>query len=224
MLRQQWITHSDNTQIDYMDLAATQWDDIFRRDGRIFLEPSPVVIQFTEMLKAEGVIRALDLGCGSGRHVLHMAQSGLEVFGLDNSPVALQLAAEWLAENECQARLTLADTRYPLPFRNDSFDALISTQVIHHALLATVRETASEIARIVRSGGMILVSVPARKDVGDDYIEIEPQTFIPLSGSEKGLPHHIFAAKELPEIFGSFDMLDVSVRGDVVIVFQGVKR
>ena len=158
------------------------------------------------------------------RHVVHMAQSGLEVYGLDNSPAALCLAAEWLAEQNQTAGLLLADARQPLPFRNNSFDALISTQVIHHALLATVQATAREIARVVRPGGTILVSVPIGKDAGDDFIEIEPQTFVPLSGSEKGLPHHFFTPEELPELFAPFETQDVSVRGEVVIVYQGVKR
>lgn len=118
----------------------------------------------------------------------------------------------------------LADTCHPLPFENGAFDALISTQVIHHARLATVQSTAREIARVVRSGGLILVSVPAGRDAGDDFLEIEPRTFVPLSGSEKGLPHHIFTPEELPELFAPFETLDVSVRGEVVIVYQGLKR
>jgi SAM-dependent methyltransferase len=204
--------------------AATQWDDIFQRDGRIFLEPAPLVIQFTDLVKSRGGIRVLDVGCGSGRHVVYLAQADLDVFGLDNSPAALRLAAGWLAEKNQTARLTLADARQPFPFQTDSFDALISTQVIHHAILTTVQATASEIARVVRSGGTILVSVPLGKDAGDDFIEIEPRTFVPLSGSEKGLPHHIFTPEELPELFAPFQTLDVSVRGGVVIVYQGVKR
>jgi SAM-dependent methyltransferase len=207
-----------------MEAKATQWDEIFKHDGRIFYEPAPLMTQFTELLKAKRCVRVLDLGCGSGRHVVHLAQSGLEVYGLDNSPAALCLAVKWLVEKVLTARLTLADARLPLPFRNDSFDALISTQVIHHALLATVRATADDIARVVRPGGIILVSVPVGKDTGDDFIEIEPQTFVPLSGSEKGLPHHIFTPEELPELFAPFETLDVNVQSGVVIAYQGVKR
>jgi SAM-dependent methyltransferase len=203
---------------------ATQWDEIFRRDGRIFVEPAAVVVQFTEELRAGEYLRVLDLGCGSGRHILQMAHMGLEVFGLDNSPTALSLAAHWLAEEGQTAQLVLADACQPLPFRNNSFDALISTQVIHHALLRTVQATAREIARVVRPGGEILVSVPVGKDAGDDHVEVEPQTFVPLTGTEKGLPHHFFTPEELPELFAPFETEQVSVKGEVVIVFRGVKR
>ena len=207
-----------------MQSPATQWDEIFRRDGRIFVEPAPVVVEFAEQLRDGGTVRVLDLGCGSGRHVLHMARIGLEVSGLDNSPAALCLAAGWLAEQNLKARLVLADARLPLPFRNSSFDALISTQVIHHALLETVQATAREIARVVRPGGAILVTVPVGKDAGDDCVEVEPRTYVPLTGTEKGLPHHFFKPEELPKLFAPFETKDISMRGEVVIVYRGVKR
>jgi SAM-dependent methyltransferase len=224
MPKRQWITRWDNTQGIIMEATATQWDEIFQRDGRVFFEPVPLVVQFAEMLKARGFVRVLDVGCGSGRHVVHMARTGLEVYGLDNSSAALRLTSEWLAEQAQTFRLVRSDARHPLPFRDSSFDALISTQVIHHAILSTVQATADEIARVVRPGGIILVSVPVGKDADDSFIEIEPRTFIPLSGSEKGLPHHIFTPEELPKLFAPFETLDVNVRGGGVIVYQGVKR
>ena len=207
-----------------MQSPATQWDEIFRRDGRIFVEPAPVVVEFAEQLRDGGTVRVLDLGCGSGRHVLHLARIGMDVTGLDISPAALCLAAGWLADQNLKARLVLADARLPLPFRNSSFDALISTQVIHHALLETVHTTAREIARVVRPGGAILVSVPVGKDAGDDCFEVEPRTYVPLTGTEKGLPHHFFKPEELPKLFAPFETKDISIRGGVVIVFRGAKR
>ena len=207
-----------------LESAATQWDDIFQRDGRIFLEPALVVIEFVQRLVEIGNLRVLDVGCGSGRHLVCMSNLGLQAFGMDNSQSGLRLAKQWLDEQGGTAGLVHADMRFPFPFRTASFDALISTQVIHHAHLATVQTTVQEISRVVRPGGHILISVPARVDDGEDFEEIEPGTFIPLSGSEKGLPHHIFTSEELPGLFASFETLDVSVRGDVVIVYQGMKK
>lgn len=36
--------------------------------------------------------RALDLGCGTGREVIYLAQNGFEVIGLDISPTAIAMA------------------------------------------------------------------------------------------------------------------------------------
>jgi SAM-dependent methyltransferase len=205
-----------------LESAANQWDAIFHRAGRTFLEPASAVTQFAEQLVAKRFRRVLDVGCGSGRHVVCMSDFGLEVYGMDYSPAGLRLASEWLAGSGQSQRLILADMRCAFPFPTAFFDALIATQVIHHAQLAIVRETAREIARVVRPGGFILVSVPVRTDDGE-FQEIEPRTYLPLTGSEKGLPHHIFLPEELPDLFSYFDTQDVSVRGDVVAIYQGLR-
>jgi SAM-dependent methyltransferase len=38
--------------------------------------------------------RVLDIGCGGGKHAIHFQQKGLEVTGMDNSPLALQICIE----------------------------------------------------------------------------------------------------------------------------------
>jgi hypothetical protein len=104
---------------------------------------------------------------------------------------------------------------------------VLSTQVIHHALLATVIATAQEIQRVVCSGGVILISVPARKAIEEDapaHNEIEPNTFVPTNGSEKGLPHHLFTPDEFRTIFPRFEVLDLQVIDDRIIALTALKR
>ena len=36
--------------------------------------------------------RVFDIGCGAGRHALHLQAKGLEVLGIDNSPLAIQVS------------------------------------------------------------------------------------------------------------------------------------
>lgn len=210
-----------------MEPKADQWEKIFQRDGYVFPEPRPQVIQFTDHLKEHGLISILDLGCGTGRHVIHMAQKGLRVSGLDNALTGLKLAKEWLDREQCTADLVLSDMRHSLPFESNSFDAVLSTQVIHHARLATVLKIAGEIERIVRTDGMIMISVPTRTAIAEDspaHDEIEPNTFVPTSGSEKGLPHHLFSPDEFRAIFPQFQVINLRVIDNRVIALHAIKK
>ncbi|MBI5296614.1 MAG: class I SAM-dependent methyltransferase [Chloroflexi bacterium] len=205
----------------------TQWEMIFRNDPHFFLEPLPQAVRFTEHLLERDLSSALDIGCGGGRHVIHMTKHGLRAAGLDNAPTALRMTREWLDQEKLDARLVLSDMRVSLPFADNSFDGVLSTQVIHHALLATVIGTAREIERIVRPQGMILLSIPARSPSMTEtaeHILLEPNTYAPTGGEEKGLPHHFFSPEEFRDIFPNFDVLDLRVEDGRVIILEAIKK
>jgi SAM-dependent methyltransferase len=210
-----------------MSMEPSQWEQIFMHAGHVFPAPAPRVIQFAERLKEHGVRSVLDLGCGSGRHVVHMTYEGFHVTGLDSAPTGLKLTREWLQREHLEADLLLADMRQPLPFKDESFEAVVSTQVIHHALLATVLATAQEIQRVICRRGIILISVPAHREIameGEASIEIEPHTFVPVSGSEKGLPHHLFTPDEFRAIFPQFQVVDLQIIDDRIIALTASKN
>ena len=99
-------------------------------------------------------------------------------------------------------------------FKAESFDGLLSTQVIHHALLSEVRITIAEIWRVLANGGIAFVTVAGKKQAGEIYEEIESNTYIPLHGTEKGLPHHIFTEEELRSEFRMFEIREISRRDE----------
>ena len=209
-----------------MQPQANQWEEIFKNAGHVLPEPTPLLIQFARYLREKGAQRVLDLGCGSGRHVVHLENNGFHAVGLDYAPTGLKLTHAWLQKEHLEADLLLADMRQPLPFCSDSFDAVISTQVIHHARLVSVLATAIEIQRLVCPGGMILITVPARREIamdGQDSEEIEPNTFIPTSGSEKGLPHHLFTPDEFQAIFPQCEVQDLRMIDDRIIALTASK-
>jgi SAM-dependent methyltransferase len=197
------------------------WDEIFRREGRVYLEPFARFPKVVSDFREHGCGRLLDLGCGSGRHVVQFAKEGFHVWGLDGSPNGLHLAREWLLEDGLSAGLVQSDMREPLPFPDCAFDGLLSTQVIHHALIAQVRGTIREIWRVLAPGGLAFVSVSGQKHDDEEYVEVEPGTWVPTTGPEAGLPHHIFSEEELRSEFAAFNILESSVRaeGRVVVVF-----
>ncbi len=190
------------------------WEAIYRKEGRVFQEPFHGFAQVLEVFRTSSCRRILDLGCGNGRHVVALARAGLQAAGVDISATALRLTRDWLAALNLEADTVAADMRVPLPFGNASFDGILSTQVIHHALAAQVRGAIGEIHRVLVPGGMAFVTVAGRTHADTTYQEIEPGTFIPLSGSEQGLPHHIFSESELRAEFSAFKVHEVSRRAE----------
>ena len=195
-----------------MNTKNHPWENIYARDGRIFTEPFSAFSSVVQKFNQNQCRNILDLGCGNGRHVVALMNLNFGVVGLDISPTGLSLTQEWLEDEVLPANLICGDMRHSLPFKENCFDGLISTQVIHHSLLAEIRLTISEIWRVMTDGGIAFVTVAGKKHDDTPYDEIEPGTFVPLEGSEKGLPHHIFTEVELRAAFSDFEIMDLDPR------------
>ncbi len=205
------------------DPAENPWDEIYKREGRVFKDPFPAFGSLVSEFRKHNCQKILDVGCGNGRSVVHLAASGFNALGFDSSWWGLKTARDWSLEERLTVGLIQADMRRPFPFRGAVFDAVMATQVIHHALRATVLQTAVEIDRVLKSGGVLFVTVPTPQDPKDDHVEVEPGTFVPTTGSEKGLPHHFFKLDELSALFPGYKILDLSTRGSVVNAILAIK-
>ena len=85
-----------------MQNEATIWDAIFAREGIVFSHPHEDVLHLADMLLQHGAVRVLDVGCGSGGHVLSLCQRGLTVYGIDSAPTGIALTQQRLQEAGCQ--------------------------------------------------------------------------------------------------------------------------
>jgi SAM-dependent methyltransferase len=195
-----------------MNAVNHPWESIYKREGRVFTKPPPGFKTVVKTFAQHQCQLILDLGCGNGRHVIALRKRGFNTIGLDISLSGLKLSHEWLEEEGLQAALVSADARFRFPFRTNSFDGLLSTQVIHHALLSEVRITIAEIWRVLADGGIAFVTVAGKTPEGAPSEEIERGTYVPLTGTEKGLPHHIFTEEELRFEFRRFQIREISRR------------
>ncbi|KAF4532852.1 hypothetical protein B566_EDAN001455, partial [Ephemera danica] len=109
----------------------------------------PRVRHFLQDLEPGSLV--CDVGCGSGKY-LHVNPDVFKVGG-DRCSRLTELARE--KEHEVMVCDNLA-----LPFRDDSFDAVLSVAVVHHFATTERRVNAlRELARVLRIGGRLLISV-----------------------------------------------------------------
>ncbi len=95
----------------------------------------------------------LDVGCGTGFMVGHLARLGYRAVGLDARPEGI------LAMRRAQPdALLLQSEASPLPFAPNSFDAALLLDVLEHV---DDRAALREVSRALRPGGWIALSVPA---------------------------------------------------------------
>ena len=192
-----------------MKITTKVWDRRFRKEGKVFETPHEDIPRIITLLKEKGAGSVLDLGSGSGRHAVLLARSGFFVSCLDNSSAGTLIAKKWLAQEALSADFHVQEMTDPFPYPDNFFDAVISIQVIHHARPVTIRKMVKEIARVLKKGGFAFVSVPKEKTQAKKFAEIEPSTFVPLDGPEKGLPHYYFTPETLEEFFAGFSVTDI---------------
>lgn len=88
-------------------MDARAWDRRWREQAlHVHGEPTPVVLAELERLSPG---RALDLGCGAGRHAVWLAERGWRVTGVDFSEVALRQARSRAAEQAVDVTWIQAD-------------------------------------------------------------------------------------------------------------------
>jgi len=101
----------------------------------------------------------LDVWCGTAFHLLEFAEFGTNDIGCDFSKGMLQQATKAVGRRRAQIELVLSDSR-SLPFRGEAFDIVFSSAVLHHIPNKRFQHIAtSEMVRVLRKGGGILVSV-----------------------------------------------------------------
>jgi SAM-dependent methyltransferase len=130
--------------------------------------------KFSAQIEEEGARSILDLGCGV-KPYRSLFPSIEKYVGLD------------IEDND---QVDVVALNWELPFEADEFDALISTQVLEHT--AKITETVNEIRRVVKSGGLIYISVP-------------------LTFPEHGIPHDFyrFTRYGLREVFKDFEIISI---------------
>jgi tellurite methyltransferase len=199
---------------DDLSTAHRAWDErwsdaTLRRDWE---SPEPAVVDAVPLLRERGVQTVLDVGCGIGRHALFLASQGFQVTGLDASRTGLEAARASAAEARLPVDLCLGSFT-DLPFVSDSFDAVLSWNVIYHGDGEIAHQALREIVRTLIPGGFFLGTMISKRHFRfGEGKEIRPNTFVIESDAEKIHPHFYCDSHELMSLLRDFEVFRLEDR------------
>ena len=144
-----------------------------------------------------------------GRHALLFAEHGFAVEAIDGAAAGLDFARHEAAARGLRLSLRQADAD-ALPFADQSFDYVLSWNVIFHGSLGDVGRRLAEIWRILKPGGLYQGTMLSKRDMQFGRGRpVAPDTFI--RGSDpKAHPHYYCDLAGLAVLFAGFELLSLN--------------
>lgn len=147
-----------------------------------------------------------DAGCGCGIYCAKLLHNGFLVEGFDVSEDAVQIAKGFAPT----AKLKTADICMT-GYDSDSFDAVISRDVLDHMTKDDARVALLELYRIVKPGGIVVFTL----DFPDEEYNREPHEknvdgdLVYTNGKWDGMVFHAYSFEEIVQILPVTDRYDI---------------
>jgi ubiquinone/menaquinone biosynthesis C-methylase UbiE len=155
----------------------------------------------------------LDVGCGTGNYAAAMTQAtGCRVSGLDPSLRML----DW-ARDAAPWESLVHGSAESLPFPHDSFDVVLSTDVIHH--IADRDAYFSEAVRVLRPAGHIVTVTDSHDDIVrrrplsshfPQTVAIELQRYPPVTCLLTEMARAGFGEQRPVQVSNDYDLDDIA--------------
>lgn len=193
-----------------------QYNDVWKNDSVNAHFKADIPQKMTELFEQENVQAILDLGSGDGTIAVDLAKKGMAVYAVEISNEGIKKTKARAQEAHVSVHIFEQDMFKPLPFKDQSLDAVIAFQSLNHNVIVEIEKLFLEVTRILRHGGLFIVKTANfnsfnLKNLGNGLYEdthggipctlrfLDEQTYVPVDGPEKGLTHYAFLPDQLTE-------------------------
>jgi cyclopropane fatty-acyl-phospholipid synthase-like methyltransferase len=198
--------------MSYIDQHEDKWDQLHSVKQSRLIYPTESVIRFIRSsFSSNSNANLLDLGCGSGRHMLYAAREGYHVSGLDLSLESVQMTKE-LLDTYGYSGEVVQGSLTDVPFNNDTFDGIVCYGVLLYLKRNDIIKAVQEIHRLLKAGGKAFIVVRSINDLRVNLgKEIEANTYQITSNetNEEGMVMYFFNEEEIRAIFAIFKNIQI---------------
>ena len=140
-----------------------------------------------------------DAACGYGAYSLAFASNGFQVESFDISPSAVRITQRSIKKYGITIDVKAANI-LSSGYADAAVDGVIASSVLDHMTIADAQRALSELCRITRPGGLILVSfdTPEASDLKMDHEVLEDGSLRYVDGTSRaGMIFHPYGKEEI---------------------------
>ncbi len=170
--------------------------------------PAICLVKFCDNYLGSGS-SILDLGCGAGRNAYYLSQRGYKVYGLDIAHSGLSFSKKLFNRLGLDG-IFVQGSFDTIPFCNHCFSGIICIAALDHALYNTARLAMSEMRRVLKPNGVILLTFDPEdtdEDILDEAKVLSDGTLEFFKGKQKGLIFHRYKDLEINELVGEENII-----------------
>lgn len=166
------------------------------------LEVDTQLIKFLKIIqKSLHTGKALDIGCGQGRHTIFFAQKGFEAYGIDYVGRAVEEARQSAKEKNLKNAHFMIMDLFKLDFPKNFFDIVLDWSVLDHVKPEEWKLYLNNVLNVLKIGGFLILT---EFSANDERIKDKTKNFF----EDKNYYDHYFTEKEIRGLFsGNFEII-----------------
>lgn len=192
-------------------MNKSNWDSYWREEKELeyWRKPAKSILKLMNRFDPDIQSKVLDLGCGIGRHAIVFAQKGFDVVALDNSQEGLNELKEEVKRNKLSIN-TVTGNYLDLIFEKESFDIIISYNVIYHGYRENIKKAVRLCKDYLKPKGTLFFTCPSRDDGKFGSGEkVAPNTYRSLNSVHPGDIHYFSDEKDIKEFISGLKLISL---------------
>lgn len=144
--------------------SMNSWDRVYSEGRSLLFWPDEMFVRELKCMSQIQDLKALDIGCGAGRHALLMADIGMQVKGIDSSRASVDMARVRAGDRGLDNVAFENVSLQQLNEEDSSFDVIVVWGVIHYLSAKDQTLILAKIYQLLKHGGVLLATLRSTRD------------------------------------------------------------